>query len=247
MQLSTCLQQSGVSALLWSAAVTAVRAISILAVLGLLFWAGAYAREQLGLEFSQDSIAAVVAGLGFWAWGLYLLIVIFRTFLGLPSAIVLSAGGLVFGAVIGAALGALGIVISAILWYAGGRTVGRQWIEDRLGTRVRDFRRRAEAAGPFLVGVSTAHPVGPLTPLHLGSGLAAIPVLPFLLAVVVASPVRASTLSFFGASLLEFGTPRFYTASAIVVALALVPLAHRGTRERIFGAFRPMSPEEPPS
>ena len=223
------------------------RAIAILVGVGLLFWAGAYARGQLGLEFSQDSIVGVVTGLGAWAWGLYLLIVIFRTFLGLPSAIVLSAGGLVFGLAIGSALGALGIVISAILWYVGARTVGRQWIENRLGARATDFRRRAEAAGPFLVGVSTAHPVGPLTPFHLGSGLAAIPVLPFLLAVVVASPVRASTLSFFGASLLEFGTPRFYTASALVVALALVPLAHRGTRERIFGAFRPMSPEEPPS
>ncbi len=223
------------------------RAIAILVVVGLLFWAGAYARGELGLEFSQDSIVGVVTGLGAWAWGLYLLIVIFRTFLGLPSAIVLSAGGLVFGLAIGSALGALGIVISAILWYVGARTVGRKWIEERLGPRATDFRRRAEAAGPFLVGVSTAHPVGPLTPFHLGSGLAAIPVLPFLLAVVVASPVRASTLSFFGASLLEFGTPRFYTASAIVVALALVPLAHRGTRERIFGAFRPMSPEEPPS
>jgi uncharacterized membrane protein YdjX (TVP38/TMEM64 family) len=224
--------------------VISARAISILVVVGLLFWTGSYARAELGLEFSQDSIAAVVAGLGFWAWGLYLLIVIFRTFLWLPSALVLSAGGLVFGAAVGAGLGALGIVISAILWYAGARTVGRQWIEDRLGTRARDFRRRAEAAGPFLVGVSTAHPIGPLTPFHLGSGLAAIPVLPFLFAVVVASPVRASTLSFFGSSLLEFGTPRFYTATAIVVALALVPLAHRGLRERIFGAFRPVSPED---
>ena len=223
---------------------TAVRAISILAVLGLLFWAGAYAREQLGLEFSQDSIAAVVSGLGFWAWGLYLLIVVFRTFLGLPSAIVLSAGGLVFGAVIGSALGAIGIVVSAMLWYVGARGAGRQWIEDRLGTRAKDFQRRAEAAGPFLVGVSTAHPIGPLTPFHLGSGLAAVPLLPFLIAVVVASPVRASTLSFFGSSLLEFGTPRFYTATAIVLALALVPLAHRGIRERIFGAFRPMSSED---
>ncbi len=222
----------------------AVRAISILAVVGLLFWAGSYARAQLGLEFSRDSVAAVVTGLGFWAWGLYLLIVIFRTFLWLPSAVVLSAGGLVFGAVIGSALGALGIVISAILWYVGARWAGRQWIEDRLGVRARELRRRAEAAGPFLVGVSTAHPVGPLTPFHLGSGLAAVPALPFLFAVVVASPVRASTLSFFGSSLTEFGTPRFYAATAIVLALGLVPLAHRGIRERIFGAFRPISSEE---
>jgi uncharacterized membrane protein YdjX (TVP38/TMEM64 family) len=224
--------------------VTYLRAVSILVVLGLLFWLGYYARTQLGLEFSQDSIAAVVTGLGLWAWGLYLVIVIFRTFLGLPSALVLSAGGIVFGALMGAALGALGIVISAVLWYVGARSVGRPWIEERLGSRGSDLKRRAEAAGPFLVGVSTAHPIGPLTPFHLGSGLAAIPVLPFLIAVVLASPVRAATLSFFGASLLEFGTPRFYLATGIVLALALLPLAHRRTRERIFGAFQPAPLQE---
>ena len=221
-----------------------VRGISILVVVGLLFWAGSYARAELGLELSQNSIALVVTSLGVWAWGLYLLIVIFRTFLGLPSLIALSAGGVIFGAVIGSALGALGIVISAMLWYFGARSVGRSWIEGWLGKRAGDFRRRAEAAGPFLVGVSTAHPIGPLTPFHLGSGLAAIPVVPFLVAVVVASPVRAATLSFFGSSLLDFGTPRFYTATAIVLVLALVPLAHRGIRERIFGAFRTVSSED---
>jgi uncharacterized membrane protein YdjX (TVP38/TMEM64 family) len=226
--------------------VNLVRGISVLVVLGLLFWAGSYARAELGLQFSQESIAAVVTSLGFWAWGLYLLIVIFRTFLGLPSAIALSAGGLIFGAVIGSALGATGIVISAVLWYFGARSVGRPWIESWFGKRAGDFRRRAEAAGPFLVGVSTAHPIGPLTPFHLGSGLAAIPVVPFLIAVVVASPVRAATLSFFGSSLLDFGTARFYTATAVVLTLALVPLAHRGIRERIFGAFRPMSSERDP-
>ena len=119
-----------------------------------------------------------------------------------------------------------------------------EWIETRLGPRALDFRRRAEAAGPFLVGVSTAHPIGPLTPFHLGSGLAAIPIVPFMIAVVVGSPIRASTLAFFGSSLLEFGTPRFYAATALVLVLGLLPLVHPGIRERIFGAFRPMPAEE---
>lgn len=217
-----------------------VRGFSIFVVVGLLLWAGSIARSELGLELSPESVASVVASLGVWAWGLYLLIVVFRTFLGLPSAVVLLAGGLVFGTVTGSALGALGIVISAILWYAGARGVGRPWVERRLGPRAQALRIRAEAAGPFLVGVSTAHPVGPLTPFHLGSGLAAVPAVPFVLAVVVASPVRASTLSFFGSSLLEVGTPRFYASTAIVLVAALLPLVHRRIRERIFGAFRPM-------
>jgi len=224
----------------------AARAIALVAVLGGLFWAGQYARVELGLEFSQESVATVIAGLGFWAWGIYLLVVVFRTFLGLPSAVVLSAGGLAFGAGLGALLGGVGIVISAVLWYAAARGAGRPWIEQRLGPRARELQRRAEAAGPFLVGISTAHPVGPLTPFHMGSGLAAIPIVPFLVAVSLGSPVRSSTLAFFGSSLLEFGTPRFYAATALVLVLGLLPLAHRGTRERIFGAFRRLPAEPPP-
>jgi uncharacterized membrane protein YdjX (TVP38/TMEM64 family) len=154
--------------------------------------------------------------------------------------VVLSAGGLAFGARIGAVLGGVGIAISAVLWYFAARGAGRPWIEQRMGKRAQEFQRRAEAAGPLAVGISTAHPIGPLTPFHLGSGLAALPLLPFLVAVLVGSPVRSTTLAFFGSSLLEFGTPRFYTATGLVLLLGLLPLAHRGTRERVFQAFRPL-------
>jgi uncharacterized membrane protein YdjX (TVP38/TMEM64 family) len=233
-----------VGSLLESRAVR-IQSILLLLVIGGLFWAGYYARTELGLEFSQESVASVVAGLGWRAWLIYLVMVIFRTFLGLPSMVVLLAGGVVFGSLLGALLGSTGIMISAVLWYWGARGTGRDFIEEWLGTRAEDFQRRAEAAGPFLVGISTAHPAGPLTPFHLGAGLAAVPFVSFLVAVVVGSPVRASTLAFFGSTLGDFGSPRFYVATVVVLAAGLLPLAHRGIRERIFGAFRPTpSPEE---
>jgi uncharacterized membrane protein YdjX (TVP38/TMEM64 family) len=219
-----------------------VRTLILIGIVAGLFGAGYYARTELGLEFSQESVSSLVAGLGWRAWLLYLALVVFRTFLGLPSMIVLSAGGIAFGAARGAVLGSLGIVISALLWYVTARGAGRQWLEEWLGPRADDFQRRAQAAGPLLVGVSTAHPAGPLTPFHLGSGLAAIPIVPFTIAVVLGAPVRATSLAFFGSSLLEFGTPRFYTATALVLILGLLPLVHPGIRERIFGAFRPLSP-----
>ncbi len=222
-----------------------VQVFIALAIIGGLFWAGVQARGHLGLELSTESVATVVAGLGWRAWLVYLAIVIFRTFLGLPSMIVLLAGGVAFGPIVGALLGASGIIISAFLWYVSARWLGRDFIRDWLGTRAADFQRRAEAAGPFVVGISTAHPAGPLTPFHLGSGLAALPFAPFAVAVIVGSPIRAFALAFFGSALLEFGTPRFYVATVIVLVLGLLPLAHRGIRERIFGAFRPMPLPDP--
>lgn len=219
------------------------RTLVLVALVAGLFYAGWYARSELGLEFSQESIAELVAGLGWRAWLVFLALVVFRSFLLLPSMVVLSAGGVVFGAALGSALNAVGILLSAILWYATARGAGRQWLTEWLGTRAQDFQRRAEVAGPFLVGVSTAHPTGPLTPFHLGSGLAGVPVAAFLLAVAIGAPVRAGTLAFFGSTLTDFGTPRFFVASAIVLLLGLLPLAHRRTRERIFGAFRSPDPD----
>jgi len=226
-----------------------LQAITVLAILGGLVWVGLYTRDELGLELSTESVASVVARLGWRAFLVYLLIVVFRTFLGLPSMIVLLAGGVAFGPGAGSALGAAGIIISAFLWYASARWMARDFIHEWLGTRAADFQRRAEAAGPFVVGISTAHPAGPLTPFHLGSGLAALPILPFAVAVIAGSPVRAVALALFGSTLLEFGTPRFYVATTVVVGLALLPLAHRGVRERIFGAFRGVGqpgPEDAP-
>lgn len=224
-----------------------LQAAAVLAIIAGLFWAGLYARDELGLELSAESIATVVAGLGLWAWLVYLVIVVFRTFLGLPSMIVLIAGGAAFGPVIGAMLGAAGIIISAFLWYVSARWLGRDFIHEWLGVRAADFQRRAEAAGPFVVGISTAHPAGPLTPFHLGSGLAALPLPDFAVAVILGSPVRATTLAFFGSTLLEFGTPRFYLATAVVLVFSLLPLAFRPVRERVFGAFRAAPPPAPTS
>ena len=215
------------------------RSLVLAALVAGLFYGGWYARTEIGLELSQESITSLVAGLGWRAWLVFLLLVVFRSFLLLPSIVVLSAGGIAFGTGMGTLLNAIGLLLSALLWYGAARGAGRPWISEWLGTRTEDFQRRADAAGPLLVGVATAHPAGPATPFHLGCGLAGTPLIPFVLAVALGAPVRASALAFFGSTLLDFGTPRFYAATAVILVLGLLPLAHRGIRERIFGAFRP--------
>lgn len=210
----------------------------MLVLIAMLFVLGFYARAELGLEFTRESIARVVAGLGWKASALYVGMVMFRQFLGLPSFVVLSAGGAVFGIGMGTTLGSMGIVLSAIFGYTVARGAGREFLRARLGARADDFQRRADAAGPFVAGVATAHPAGPMTAFHWGSGLASVPVLPFLVGVAIGAPIRALLYSFFGDTLLEPGTPRFYVAGCVLVAVALLPLAHAGTRQRLLSAFR---------
>ena len=77
--------------------------------------------------------------------------------------------------------------------------------------------------------------MGPMSPFHWAAGLSSIPWLPFLVAIGVAGCLRAFAYAYFGSTLLEAGSTEFFGATAFLVAVALLPLAHRGVRRRLFG------------
>lgn len=207
--------------------------ILLLAILAGLFLAGYLVRNQLGIEFSQESIQTMVAGLGWKPVAIFVGLVTFRSFLFLPSVVVLPVGGIVFGAKLGTLLGAVGILGSALYSYALARSLGREWFRPYFGAAVDAFHQRASAAGPLVVGLATAHPAGPMSAVFWGAGFAALPILAFVLTVAIAAPIRAFALSFFGSMLLDPWTPRFWLATLVLAAVALLPLAHPGVRARL--------------
>jgi uncharacterized membrane protein YdjX (TVP38/TMEM64 family) len=83
-----------------------------------------------------------------------------------------------------------------------------------------------------VVGLMTGHPMGVMTPFHLAAGISGVSWLAFLVVVLVAGPIRAATYAYLGASLLDVGSARFWLASGLLVALALLPLAHPKLRRR---------------
>jgi len=216
----------------------------LIALIAALFLGGQVVRSQLGIEFSAESLRELILGLGWKAAVAFVGLVTFRQFLLLPSAVVLPAGGLVFGAELGTALGALGILASAALKYTIARSLGREWLRPHFGSAVDAFERHAATAGPLLVGIVTAHPIGPMSPIYWGAGFAALPVFSFLLAVAVTAPIRAFAYSFFGSTLLDPGTPRFWIATVVLAIAAVAPLAHRGFRERLLRAAGRGAPSE---
>jgi uncharacterized membrane protein YdjX (TVP38/TMEM64 family) len=161
-------------------------------------------------------------------------LVTFRQFLLIPSLLLLAAGGLVFGATLGTLLGGLGIFCSALFGFTLARTLGREWLRLRMQGRLGAVERYGERLGPLMVGLATAHPIGPMTPFHWGAGLAAVAWLPFVAVVLVAGPTRAFLLSSFGASLLEPRSPRFWITSGLLLALVILPLVHPGLRRRLW-------------
>ena len=86
--------------------------------------AGNEIRERIGVvEYSTDSLQAYIATLGLLAPIAFTTLVVFRQFLLLPSSLVLTAGGAVFGTSLGGALGGLGIALSGMLMFGIARGI----------------------------------------------------------------------------------------------------------------------------
>jgi uncharacterized membrane protein YdjX (TVP38/TMEM64 family) len=208
----------------------------ILGLLAVAFAAGALARGRIGVVHSPESIRFWVQSLGWQAPLIFVALVVFRQFLLLPSAILLPVGGLCFGALAGTGLGAIGIVLSGLMKYLIARSIGRDSVESWLGERFRRFGGRLDRGGPVVVGLITAHPMGPMGPCHWGAGLSSIRLPAFAVAVAAGALLRSAAYALVGSTLLAPGSSQFYLASAVLLAAILLPLAHPALRRRLFGA-----------
>jgi uncharacterized membrane protein YdjX (TVP38/TMEM64 family) len=193
-------------------------------------------RQGLDMELSPGGIQAAVDRLGWRGPLVFFLLTTFRQFLALPAWLLLPAGGLCFGPALGTALGGGALIVSGCFKFGLARWLGRDWFRARFGARFEQLERRLDRLGPVVIGLSTAHPLGVLSPLHWGAGLSSIRFTPFVVALVLGAPVRAFAFSAFGATLVDPGTTEFLVGSLGLGALALLPLAHRGVRTRLFGA-----------
>lgn len=208
----------------------ALAALVAVAIVG----AGAV-RDQLGIEYAPESLKAYFLGLGPLAPVIFVLIMAFRSLLLLPSMLVLTVGGLVFGAPFGAVLGALGITLSGSLMFFTARGIGQGWVRRRLGDRFQGLEQRIEAAGPILIALTTAHPMGPMSPFHWAAGMSTIRAERFVAAITLAGLARAGACSFFGSTLLEIGSRDFFLSTTLMLAAVLLPLLHPSIREKILG------------
>ena len=216
----------------------AVRPVVTLVVVVVLLAAAQTLRERLGIEWSAESIRETVAGFGLWAPGGFLVLVMFRQLLALPSVLVLTSAGLLFGAGLGTALGGAGIALNACVLFGTARLMGRDWVVPKIHARWPEFEARAQAAGPPFVALMTGHPMGVLTPFHFAAGVSGMTLAVFVAVVLPAALIRAACYSFLGAYLLDPGSPGFWIASVVLVAVALLPLAHPAVRARLLARPR---------
>jgi uncharacterized membrane protein YdjX (TVP38/TMEM64 family) len=211
----------------------ALRPLLICLLLAVLFAGAQRLRVEIGLEWSAESIQETVKRLGLLAPIGYLVLVMLRQLMALPSVLVLTSAGLLFGSGLGTLLGGFGITLNALFLFTSARLMGRDWVLPRIHARFPDFEQRAKTAGPLVIAFMTGHPMGVLTPFHFAAGVTGISWGGFLLAVLPAALFRAGCYSFLGANLLEPGSPRFWVASAVLLVASLAPLLHPGLRARL--------------
>lgn len=203
-----------------------------------LFLGGRCVRTRFGLEFSAASVLTWLETLGWYGPLIFIGLVGFRTFVFLPSAVVLSAGGLLFGALGGTVLGSVGVILSGLVLFGMTRMLGHDWLPGRIRVAAERLDRRTGRAGPLALGAATAHPLGPMAAIHAAAGLSAMTFGSFLVPVILGAPIRAFGYSLFGMSLADIGSWQFHVATGVLLGLIVIPLAHPALRRRVLAASR---------
>lgn len=203
-----------------------------------VFLIGSTLQDRLGISFSLEGLQdfrQFVDDLDGWGPVVFLLLCVFRLFIGLTSHLVFILGGLVFGAVGGILWGSLGLLLSALVLFGLARLLGTDWVERRFGDRYLTMADRIRRVGALAVFAVTAHPAGLLTPAHLAAGLVAMGTTSFTVAVVVAAPIRVAPYALLGTSILDLTAAQSFAVAGVLLLLFAVPLLSSRFRSWIWG------------
>ena len=220
------------------------RPLLLLAVVASVYAGGTALRNELGIELDAASIREYVLGVGALAPPLFVLLVAFRAFLGLPSQVVLIAAGLCFGTAVGALVGGAGLMLSGLFLFAIARYAGRDVIERRLGPRVQhilEFTTRR--SGAAALSLACGYPISPLSPIHAAAGWTPMPVPNSMAAAFAGGLVRLAIFAYFGDAMTEASWSALLLPVAILIVALTIPLLFPAGREWLRGLFGAPKPD----
>lgn len=180
------------------------------------------------IEWTQEAFQEYVSGLGVLGPAILVGALAMRPFLGLPSALILFAGGVVFGTLAGTLYGALGGTLGALIALGIARALGRDAVQRRIGGTLAAFDDYLTRRGPPWLAAYTAIPVSVLSPVYFTAGVTRIGVVPFGAAVALGFVPRAGIYTFMGNTLREPTVWNLVVASGLVLlSVGAVFLARR--------------------
>jgi uncharacterized membrane protein YdjX (TVP38/TMEM64 family) len=207
-------------------------AVVILAVAG-----GLVLRSRLGLDLDPGRLREQVEALGPLAPVLFVAALSLRFVLLIPSALLLTMGGAIFGVTMGTLYGALGLTLMGLLQFLMVQLAGAEALRARVPPRFAGALHAARSwRGAATLAVVSAYPVGPQTPVQLAAALAGMGLVTFLASVGAGAMLRAGLFSWFGSSLLE--GERALLASGAILVVVTLPFVHPRSRATLLSWFR---------
>ncbi|MDE0886476.1 MAG: VTT domain-containing protein [Myxococcota bacterium] len=186
---------------------------------------GIFVRGRLGIGLDPESIREWVLAMGPIAPVICVALVAGRSFVGLPSQVVLVVAGLCFGFAWGTLYGALGLEISGLITFQLSRMAGRDAVHRAIPDRIRPLIQRAgERPGALFVTLATGYPIGVLTAYHALAGVTPMKLGVFTLALGLGAIPRAATYAYFGNSLMAGELKLVLIATGVILALLALPL-----------------------
>ena len=214
------------------------RRFLVAAALAIALAIGWYLRARSGIEWDVETARELVARMGFWAPGIFVLLVAFRLIFLVPSQVMLVAAGVCFGFVWGTIYGAVGLTLSGLMAFGVARYLGGDILRERVPPGLQQALDVASRrTGALVVTIGTAYPIGPLTGYHIGAGLTSMSLSLYLSALVLGALIRAALFTFLGSRVAELGIREAWPAFLILVVFFL-PILHPRVRSWMANRLR---------
>lgn len=134
--------------------------------------------------YDSAHLQALIEHAGLWAPILYFVLYILATSLLLPSTPLNLTGGAIFGLWMGLLWSSLAAVLAAVVSFALTRTVGREYIAERMAGRVEMLDGEVRRGGKFYIFAVRLLPIVPHGLINYGAGLTSISFRDYLIGTV---------------------------------------------------------------
>lgn len=160
-------------------------------------------RHQLDVEWSMESLRLFIQDLGWWRAPLFISVITFRFLFLIPSGLLLTAAGVLFGPLEGTLYAGIGLFFAA-LWKFGlvnavGRRVVLSQLPVRMEARINALAKKRTSAATL--AAITGYPFIPKHVFHFAAALGGMGFLAYASAVLFGSFLRAGLFANLGDSL----------------------------------------------
>jgi len=175
-------------------------------------------------RYSVDEVVDWIEQAGVWAPLLFALVYATGTVLIVPGLAMTLAGGALFGPLLGTLVNLAGAVAGATAAFLVARHLGAEWVERRIGGRIRQVRDGIDREGWRFVAFVRLVPLFPFVLLNYALGLTRIPLTHYLVTSVVCMLPATAAYTWLGHAGREVFSGEESMLQTLLVALALLAL-----------------------